>query len=125
MSNPFLNFVVFHGKPLNPMIEIWQRGGEMLSNIPFDMDRLKALGREQPDVELIRIGIIAELDAINLYEQLAAQAKDELVRRVFLDIAEEEKEHFGEFMELLKRYDKEVEDALESGREEVIDMDTE
>ncbi len=97
----------------------------MLSKIPFDMERLRALGKEQPDVELIRMGIIAELDAINLYEQLAAQARDELVRRVFLDIAEEEKEHFGEFMELLKRHDPELADALESGREEVIDMDTE
>ncbi|NPA75739.1 MAG: rubrerythrin [Euryarchaeota archaeon] len=95
----------------------------MLSKIPFDMERLRALGKEQPDVELVRIGIIAELDAINLYEQLAAQAHDPLVRRVFMDIAEEEKEHFGEFMELLRKLDSELEDALESGREEVLEME--
>jgi len=94
----------------------------MLSKIPFDMDKLKELGKEQPDVELVRIGIIAELDAINLYEQLAAQAKNELVRKVFLDIAQEEKEHFGEFLELLRSLDVEIEDAMEHGAKEVQEM---
>ena len=86
------------------------------------MEKLKKLGKEQPDVELIRLGIIAELDAINLYEQLAAQANSELVKKVFLDIAQEEKEHFGEFLELLKRLDYEIEDAIKDGAEEVMEM---
>ncbi len=94
----------------------------MLSKIPFDMEKLEELAKEEPDVELVRIGIIAELDAINLYEQLASLAKDELVRKVFLDIAKEEKEHFGEFMELLRNLDIEIEDALEEGKEEVEEM---
>jgi len=94
----------------------------MLSKIPFDMEKLEKLAKEEPDVELVRIGIIAELDAINLYEQLASLAKDELVRKVFLDIAQEEKEHFGEFMELLRNLDIEIENALEEGKEEVEDM---
>ncbi len=94
----------------------------MLSKIPFDIEKLKELAKEEPDVELVRIGIIAELDAINLYEQLASLAKDELVRKVFLDIAKEEKEHFGEFMELLRNLDVEIEDALENGKEEVEEM---
>ena len=94
----------------------------MLSKIPFDMGKLEELAKEEPDVELVRIGIIAELDAINLYEQLASLAKDELVRKVFLDIAKEEKEHFGEFMELLRNLDIEIEDALEEGKEEVEEM---
>ncbi len=94
----------------------------MLSKIPFDIEKLKDLGKEQPDVEFIRIGIIAELDAINLYEQLAAQAKDDLVRKVFLDIAQEEKEHFGEFLKLLKGMDLEIEEAIEHGAREVEEM---
>ena len=94
----------------------------MLSQIPFDMEKLKELGKEQPDVELIRLGIIAELDAINLYEQLASLAHNSLVRKVFLDIAQEEKEHFGEFLKLLKELDIEVEDALEHGAKEVEEM---
>ncbi len=95
----------------------------MLSRIPFNMEKLEGLAKEQPDVELIRIGIIAELDAINLYEQLAAQAKDDLVKKVFLDIAQEEKEHFGEFLELLRRFDSEIIEAMEEGAEEVMDME--
>ncbi len=98
------------------------RGCEMLSKIPFDLEKLEALGKEQSDVELVRIGIIAELDAINLYEQMASLAKSELVKRVFLDIAQEEKEHFGEFLRLLKDLDLEVEDALQHGAEEVEEM---
>lgn len=94
----------------------------MLSKIPFDMEKLEKLGKEQPDVELIRLGIIAELDAINLYEQLAALAHNELVRKVFMDIAQEEKEHFGEFLTLLRDLDVEVEDAIEHGAKEVKEM---
>jgi rubrerythrin len=97
----------------------------MLSKIPYDLERLKNLEGKQPDVELVRIGIIAELDAINLYEQLAALAKDELVKKVLLDIASEEKEHFGEFLELLRRLDPEIVEALSEGAEEVMDMENE
>ena len=95
----------------------------MLSKIPFDMDALKSLSKEQPDVELVRMGIIAELDAINLYEQLASLSKDELVKKVFLDIAQEEKEHFGEFLELLKRLDGEIKEAMVEGAGEVKEME--
>ena len=97
----------------------------MLSKIPFDMEKLKKLSKEEPDVELVRLGIIAELDAINLYEQLAAQSDNDLVKKVFLDIAQEEKEHFGEFMELLRRLDGEIVEALAEGADEVLEMENE
>jgi len=41
--------------------------------------------------------MIAELDAINFYEQMAALTEDEGIRKVLLDIAKEEKTHMGEF----------------------------
>jgi len=97
----------------------------MLSTIPFDINALRRLAEKQPDVELVRIGIIAELDAINLYEQLAAQAESELVKKVFLDIANEEKEHFGEFLELLRRADADIVEAMEDGANEVVELDEE
>ena len=43
------------------------------------------------DKELLRVGIIAELDAVSLYEQLASATKNTMIKRVFLDIAKEEK----------------------------------
>jgi len=75
------------------------------------------------DSELVRLGLIAELDAVSLYEQLAVQAKDLLVKKVFADIAQEEKEHVGEFLELLKRLDPKQVEALEHGAKEVREME--
>jgi len=49
--------------------------------------------------------IIAELDAINLYLQLAPSIEDEKVRKVFEDVALEEKTHVGEFLAFLKNLD--------------------
>ena len=90
----------------------------MMSQIPFDFKKVK-----NSDAELARIGLIAELDAINLYEQLASVTKNKLVKKVFLDIAHEEKEHVGEFLELLKKLDKQQVKDLEHGKREVDEMD--
>ncbi len=94
-----------------------------MSEIPRGFENVKEEDHRMADSELVRIGLIAELDAISLYEQLAAHAKDSLVKKVFLDIAREEKEHVGEFLELLKRLDPEQIDALEHGANEVREME--
>ncbi len=94
----------------------------MLSEIPKGFGRVKEEFGKLSDAELVRLGMIAELDAVNLYEQLAANAKDDLVRKVFLDIADEEKTHMGEFLELLKRLDRKQVEEMEKGREEVEEM---
>lgn len=65
----------------------------MISEIPKGFDKIK--DRKVRDAELARIGLIAELDAVNLYEQLASLAEDETLRKVFLEIAREEKTHVG------------------------------
>lgn len=91
----------------------------MLSKIPFELSRLSEQDIER---EILRIGIIAELDAINLYEQLASLSKNDKIKRVFLDIAREEKTHVGEFQTLLLMIDKEQAEELEEGRKEVEDL---
>jgi len=68
------------------------------------------------------VGIIAELDAVNLYEQLAAMTDREEIKAVFLDIAKEEKTYMGEFQALLLRADQEQVEELEHGKEEVEEM---
>ena len=73
-------------------------------------------------VEAVRLAIIAELDAINLYLQLAEAVEDERVKRVFLDVAREEKTHVGEFLELLRRLDPEQAEELERGAREVREL---
>lgn len=91
----------------------------MLSNIPVNLDAVK---KEDLDREILRVGIIAELDAINLYEQLASMTKDKNIRKVFLDIAREEKTHVGEFQEMLLRLDKEQVQELKEGKKEIEEL---
>jgi len=91
----------------------------MLSKIPVDFDKIK---QEDLDKEILRVGIIAELDAINLYEQLAALTTNEDIRKVFLDIAKEEKTHVGEFQTMLLRIDQEQVEEMAHGKEEVEEL---
>lgn len=91
----------------------------MLSKIPIDTS---AVSKEDLDKEILRAGIIAELDAINLYEQMAALAKSSDIKQVLLDIAKEEKEHVGEFLTLLLEVDKQQAHELEEGKEEVKEL---
>jgi len=91
----------------------------VLSKNPVE---LSGLSPEVRDQEILRLGIIAELDAINLYEQLAAATQDEKIRKVLLDIAREEKTHVGEFLALLLRRDPEQVKELEEGKEEVEEL---
>jgi len=88
----------------------------MLSKIPVDLEKIAP---ENLDKEILRAGIIAELDAINLYEQMAALTENKNIRKILLDIAREEKTHVGEFQTLLLKEDKELEKELEEGRKEV------
>ena len=66
----------------------------MLSTEPIDLSKVK---KEDVDKEILRLGIIAELDAVSLYEQLAAKTSDNNIKKIILDIAKEEKTHVGEF----------------------------
>lgn len=91
----------------------------MLSKIPIDLEKIK---KEDLDKEILRVGVIAELDAINLYEQMAAMTENEKIRKILLDVAKEEKTHVGEFLTLLLEEDKEQEKELEKGREEVAEL---
>jgi len=88
----------------------------MLSKIPLDLEKV---AKGSLDKEILRAGIIAELDAINLYEQMAALTANKNIKKILLDIAREEKAHVGEFQTLLLMEDKEQEKELEEGRKEV------
>ena len=88
----------------------------MLSKIPVDLEKI---AKENLGKEILRAGIIAELDAINLYEQMAALTENKNIRKILLDIAREEKTHVGEFQALLLMEDKEQERELEADKKEV------
>jgi len=88
----------------------------MLANIPFDLSKIR---KEDIDKELMRAAVIAELDAINLYEQMASLTGNEDLKTILLDVAKEEKTHVGEFQALLLRLDEQQAQELEEGRKEV------
>jgi len=73
-------------------------------------------------VRAIRFMIAAEYEAIQLYMQLAESIDHKLAKAVLKDIADEEREHAGEFLRLLKELDPEEEGFYKSGYEEVEEM---
>ncbi len=91
----------------------------MLSKIPMDLGKMK---KEEIEKEVLRLAIIAELDAINLYEQMAAMVKDEKIKAVLEDIANEEKTHVGEFLTLLLKLDEKQVEEIEKGKKEVEEI---
>ncbi|MGV8143674.1 MAG: ferritin-like domain-containing protein [Methanothermobacter sp.] len=91
----------------------------MFSKVPIDMDEIK---EEDLDRELLRVSIMAELDAISLYEQMANMTDDEDLKAVLLDVAQEEKTHMGEFQTMLLRKDEEQAEELKKGKKEVEEL---
>jgi rubrerythrin len=91
----------------------------MLSALPID---LKKVSKKNLDREILRLGMIAELDAVSLYEQLAAMTQDKNIKRILMDIAKEEKTHVGEFQALLLKLDQEQTRELKEGEKEVKEL---
>ena len=73
-------------------------------------------------IRAIRFMIAAEYEAIQLYQQTAESTDHDLAKAVLIDIANEEKEHAGEFLRLLRELDPEEESFYREGYEEVEQM---
>ena len=67
----------------------------------------------------LQTGIMAELDAISLYQTMARITKNKKMQEILLDVAREEKTHVGEFQYLLRKNDKEFDTELKKGAKEV------
>ena len=91
----------------------------LLSKIPIDLEKIK---KEDLNKEILRAAIIAEFDAINLYEQMAALTDNKHLKTILLDIAKEEKTHVGEFQALLLMNDNQQEKELAEGKKEVEEL---
>ena len=91
----------------------------MLSKIPINLEKIR---KEDLNKEILRAAIIAELDAVNLYEQMAALTDNQNIKAILLDIAKEEKTHVGEFQTLLLMNDKQQEKELAEGKKEVEEL---
>ncbi|MEM1962786.1 MAG: family 1 encapsulin nanocompartment shell protein [Sulfolobales archaeon] len=93
----------------------------VLSKHPVEVLKERKLTKKEL-AEALRLSMVAELDAINLYLQIAERVEDERYRKVFEDIAKEEKTHFGEFLELLKTLDEEQVKEIVAGAREVEEL---
>ena len=76
----------------------------MFSEVPIDIEKVS---KEDLDKEIMRVAIMAEFDAINMYEQMANLTDDEDLRIILLDIAKEEKVHVAMFQTVLMEVDTE------------------
>jgi len=94
---------------------------ELLQINPMELAKLPPLLKDR---EMLRLAIIAELDAVTLYEQMAENASDETVKEVFKDVAYEEKVHAKEFEDVMERVseDDELEKAMKQAEDEVDKM---
>jgi rubrerythrin len=73
-------------------------------------------------VRSIRFMIAAEYEAVQLYQQTAESTDNALAKEVLIDIANEEKEHAGEFLRLLRELEPDEEKFYREGYEEVEEM---
>jgi len=75
-------------------------------------------------VRAIRFMIAAEYAAVQLYQQTAESTDHKLAQEVLMDIADEEKEHAGEFLRLLQELDPNEKGFYAEGADEVEEMIT-
>ncbi len=73
-------------------------------------------------VRAIRYMVAAEYEAIQLYMQLAESIDHETAKAVLVDIANEEREHAGEFLKLLFELAPDEEKFYKQGYEEVEEI---
>jgi rubrerythrin len=89
---------------------------------PFAGNRMERKLDRNELIRTIRFSIAAEYEAIQFYEQIAESTDDPLVRKVMLDVANEEKEHAGEFLRLLREIEPTEEEFYQHGYVEVEEM---
>ena len=74
------------------------------------------------DMQMLRLAAIAEFDAANLYEMMAELASLPELKDLFMEIANEEKVHIGEFEFALEHVDPEHEHFQEEGEDEAEEL---
>jgi rubrerythrin len=89
---------------------------------PFNVMKADRKLTHEELVRSIRFMIAAEYEAIQMYQQTAESTDNALAKAVLIDIANEEKEHAGEFLRLLCQLDPKEEKFYQEGYEEVEEM---
>ena len=88
---------------------------------PFPGNVERKISKEEL-IQALRVDIAAELEAMFLYEAHAMATDDSLVKKVLTDIRDEEKEHAGELLALMRYLDPKAAELLYEGHGEVREM---
>jgi rubrerythrin len=73
-------------------------------------------------IRALRLNIAAEYEAIFLYMAHADATDHPLAKKVLVDVANEEREHVGEFQRLIEILADDEDQFVSAGREEVNEM---
>ena len=106
----------------NPPVAHTEKGGAMptIAN-PF----LGNVERKMTDEELLqalRIDVAGEMEAIFLYDAHVQATENEAARKVLADIRDEERQHIGELITLMRHLDPAETQTFFEGKEEVQEM---
>lgn len=88
---------------------------------PFQGNVDREISKEEL-IQALRIDVAGELEAIFLYDAHVMATTDPLVKKVLSDIRDEEKQHVGELMALLRYLEPEIDTLLADGENEVKEM---
>jgi len=88
---------------------------------PFSGNVPRKITKEEL-IQAIRIDIASELEAIYLYDAHVMATDDPVAKKVLADIRDEEKEHVGELMALMRYLDPDLAQLLTNGENEVKEM---
>lgn len=73
---------------------------------------------KQELISAIRLSICAEQEAVHLYDQIAEFTDNEMVKKLMIDVADEERIHIGEFQKLLELIGEGKADKVKEGEAE-------
>ena len=89
---------------------------------PFAGNKLDRQLTDEELVRAVRYSIAAEYEAIQLYMQLAESTDNKQAKAVLVDITNEEREHVGEFLALLKHLAPDEAEFYKKGQQEVEEI---
>ena len=79
----------------------------------MDYDNLKIKGAFENDLQILRDALMAELDALNLYEKMLLGLRVEKAKAYLKRFIEEEKQHVAALMKLINEMDEDQKKKFE------------
>ncbi len=77
--------------------------------------------KDECDIIFLNAGLMAEMEAINLYRTIASKTNNKKIKKTMLDITDEERVHIGEFKELLHQLYPKTKKLEKKGKEELFE----